>query len=323
MARSDSVPEPGDTGRLDLPHDALRRIVRPCPVRSGGFGGGGVLIPLQWIGLFGLVTVFTVMLALGLMLGREQIAAALERRVVLAAVIFGVLVPIPALAVLVVMLFQPSSPVAAGIVLMAISPGSPVALRRALDAGGDPRFAPTLHLSIVMLAVLTVPLSIVILDWIFSRDLAVTPFDVGRQVFFAQLLPLAIGAALRAWKPALAQALQPRLARLGSLLLIVLTAMVLADVPSIIRHVGWMPTIAGFAMTVVALGVGAAFAGRDASARPAAAVAAGMRNPGLALLIATLNRAPPAVLEGIIGYAVGLALALLVYLQWRKRVAPG
>jgi uncharacterized membrane protein YccC len=48
-----------------------------------------------------------------------------------------------------------------------------------------------------------------------------------------------------------------------------------------------------------------------------------MRNPGLALLIATLNRAPPAVLEGIIGYAVGLALALLVYLQWRKRVAPG
>jgi len=99
--------------------------------------------------------------------------------------------------------------------------------------------------------------------------------------------------------------------------------MIFADVPSIIGRVGWMPTAAGFAMTFVALGVGAAFAGRDASARPAAAVAAAMRNPGLALLIATLNRAPPAVIEGIIGYAVGLAAALVAFLRWRRRAAGG
>jgi len=72
-------------------------------------------------------------------------------------------------------------------------------------------------------------------------------------------------------------------------------------------------------MTVVALAVGATFAGRDAQVRPAAAVAAAMRNPGLALLIATLNRAPPAVSEGIIGYAIGLAVAMILFLQWRKR----
>ena len=50
-----------------------------------------------------------------------------------------------------------------------------------------------------------------------------------------------------------------------------------------------MPTIAGVAMTLCALAVGAAFAGRDAEVRPAAAVAAAMRNPGLALVIATVN----------------------------------
>ena len=278
-----------------------------------------MLIPLQWIGLFSIVTVFVVMFALGLMLGREQIAAALERRVVLTAVIFAVVVPIPALAVVIVKLFQPPVPVAAGIVLMAISPGAPVALRRALDAGGDRRFAPALHLAIVLLAVLTVPASVLILDWIFDRALTVTPFDIGRQVFFAQLLPLALGAALRAWRPALAAALEPRAARIGNVLLLGLGAMALVDLPAIIGRVGWGPSAAGFAMTIAALGVGAAFAGRDAEVRPAAAVAAAMRNPGLALLIATVNHASASVVEGIIGYAIGLAIAMIVFLQWRKR----
>jgi BASS family bile acid:Na+ symporter len=277
-------------------------------------------IPLQWIGLFSIVTVFVVMFALGLMLGREQIAAALERRVVLTAVIFAVVVPIPALAVVVVKLFQPPMPVAAGIVLMAISPGAPVALRRALDAGGDRRFAPALHLAIVLLAVLTVPASVLILDWIFDRALTVTPFDIGRQVFFAQLLPLALGAALRGWRPALAAALEPRAARIGNVLLLGLGAMALVDLPAIIGRVGWGPSAAGFTMTIAALGVGAAFAGRDADVRPAAAVAAAMRNPGLALLIATVNHASASVVEGIIGYAIGLAVAMIAFLQWRKRV---
>jgi BASS family bile acid:Na+ symporter len=279
-----------------------------------------MLIPLQWIGLFSIVTVFVVMFALGLMLGREQIAAALERRVVLTAVIFAVVVPIPALAVVIVKLFQPPVPVAAGIVLMEISPGAPVALRRALDAGGDRRFAPALHLAIVLLAVVTVPASVLILDWIFDKEFTVTPFDIGRQVFFAQLLPLTLGAALRARRPALAAALEPRAARIGNVLLLGLGAMALVDLPAIIGQVGWGPSAAGFAMTIAALGVGAAFAGRDAEVRPAAAVAAAMRNPGLALLIATVNHASPSVVEGIIGYAIGLAVAMIVFLQWRKRV---
>jgi bile acid:Na+ symporter, BASS family len=279
-----------------------------------------LLIPLQWIGLFAVGTVFVVMFALGLMLGREQIAAALQRRVVLIAVIFAVVVPIPAIAVLIVKLFHPGPAISAGIILMAISPGAPVALRRALDAGGDRRFAPALHLAIVMLAVVTVPASVLILDWIFSAEFTVTPFDIGRQVFFAQLLPLALGAMLRAWRPALAERLEPRAGRVGNLLLVALGVMALVDLPSILRAIGWIPSVAGFGMTIVALAVGAAFAGRDAEVRPAAAVAAAMRNPGLALLIATLNRAPAGVTEAIIGYAIGLAIAIIVYLQWRKRV---
>jgi BASS family bile acid:Na+ symporter len=278
-----------------------------------------MLIPFQWIGLFATVVVFLVMFTLGLMLGREQIAAALQRRVVLLAVVFAVLVPVPALAVLAVKLFGLTGPVAVGIVLMAISPGAPVALRRALDAGGDRAFAPTLHLSIVILAVVTVPLTVAILDWIFAKDFAVTPLHIGRQVFFAQLLPMALGAALRAARPALAARLETPLARIGNLLLAVMGLAVLVDMPAIVAAAGWAPMVAGVCITLGALAVGAAFAWRDPAVRPAAAIAAAMRNPGLALVIATVNGAPPSVTAAVIGYALGLGLTIVAYLQWRKR----
>jgi BASS family bile acid:Na+ symporter len=278
-----------------------------------------MLIPFRWIGLFATLTVFAVMFAIGLMLGREQFKAALERRVVLAAVVFAVVVPVPALAVLAAKVFGLKGPVAVGIILMAISPGAPVALRRALDAGGNREFAPALHLAIVMLAVLTVPASIVILDWIFAAEFIVTPFHIGRQVFFAQLLPLALGGGLRAVRPAIAAKLEEPLARIGNFLLLLLGMMVIVDMPPIIAAVGWTPMIAGVALTVCALAVGAAFSWSDPDVRPAAAIAAAMRNPGLALVIATLNRAPFEVTAAVIGYALGLGVTIVAFLQWRKR----
>jgi BASS family bile acid:Na+ symporter len=278
-------------------------------------------IPLSWLGLFAALAIFAVMLSLGLLLGREQIRAALERRVVLGAVLFAVVGPVPALAVLVVKLFGLKGVVAAGIVLMAISPGAPVALRRALEAGGPRQFAPALHLAVVALAVVTVPLSILILDVIFAAQFAVTPLQVGRQVFFAQFLPLGLGAAVRGWRPELAGRLEPRLARISNTLVLAFGIALLADMGVVIGAVGWVPTLAGAGLTGSALAVGAAFAGRDAPVRPAAAVAAAMRNPGLALLIARVNHAPPGVTAAVVGYALGLAVVMTAFLAWRRRVA--
>jgi len=230
---------------------------------------------------------------------------------------------VPALAVLALKVFGLKGPIAVGIVLMAISPGAPVALRRALDAGGSRGFAPALHLAIVMTAVLTVPATVAILDWIFAADFAVTPFHIGRQVFFAQLLPMALGASLRAIRPALAAKLETPLGRIGNWLLLALAILVLADMPAIIGAVGWTPMFAGVGITVCALAVGAAFAWRDPEVRPVGAIAAAMRNPGLALVIATVNNAPPAVTAAVIGYALGLGLTIVAFLQWRKRRGLG
>jgi len=278
---------------------------------------------MSWISVLAPITVFSVMLSLGLLLGREQLAAALQRRMVLIALLFAVVVPVPMLAVAVVKIFGLKGAVAAGVILMAISPGAPVALRRAIEAGGPQEFAPVLHLTIVICAVLTIPMSVAILDWVFDADFVVSPLHIAKQVFFAQLLPMGIGAAIRAASPALAGRLEPLLSRFSNLLLVVLVLACLAVLGPSMIAIGWAPFVAGAGLTVAALALGAAFAGRDSPVRPAGAVATAMRNPGLALLIATLNHAPQATTATIFSYALGLAIVVTAFVQWQRRRTAG
>jgi BASS family bile acid:Na+ symporter len=274
---------------------------------------------LSWLALLARAAIFAVMLSLGLLLGREHLAAALQRRMLLAAVVFAVIVPVPVLAVLFVKGLGLSGAVAAGIVLMSISPGAPVALRRALSAGGRASFAPALHLAIVIVAVVSVPLSMVFLGAIFRASFKITPLQVAGQVFVAQLLPLAIGVVIRALWPALAAKVEPPLARLSNFLLFAFLVACLYVLWPLLKENGWMPVIAGVVLTAASLGLGSAFAAGEAAARPPAAIAAAMRNPGLALYIAAVNQAPLTVIAAVFAYALGAAVVITAYMLRRRR----
>jgi BASS family bile acid:Na+ symporter len=275
-----------------------------------------------WLAVLVGTTVFAVMFSLGLMLGREQVEAARRRGGVLAMALFAVLFPVPLLAILLVRLADIKGVVAAGIVLMAISPGAPIAIRRAIEAGGERTFAPALHLVIVVLAIVTVPASVAILDELFEANFAISPLLVARQVFFAQLLPLGLGAALKAWWPGAAVRLEAPLARATNLALLAAAATLLVVLWPLLAEVGWVPFAAGAGLTLCALVLGTTSAGRDAAARPVAAVAVAMRNPGLALLIATVNKMPGAVAASVFGYALGLAVVVGAFVVWHGRRKP-
>lgn len=275
----------------------------------------------HWLTTLIAAAVFAVMLSLGLMIGHEQVAAARDRRLVLAVALFAVVVPVPAVAVLLVQLAGLKGVVAAGILLMAISPGAPIALRRAIEAGGNREFAPVLHLAVVVLAIVSVPAGVALLSRLFGVSFAISPLDVARQVFFAQLLPLALGAALRAWRPALAARLEAQLARLTSWMLIAVTLALLVVLWPLMEEVGWLPFASGAGLTACALAIGAAVVTRDAQARPAVAVAVAMRNAGLALLIATVNEMPAGVVASVFGYALGLLLVVGAFVSWQVRRA--
>lgn len=69
----------------------------------------------------------------------------------------------------------------------------------------------------------------------------------------------------------------------------------------------------------VALAVGHGLGGPEPGTRTAVAITSAARNPGLALLVAALNNAPPAVKATLLSYMVVAAFTTLPYMLVRAR----
>ena len=72
-------------------------------------------------------------------------------------------------------------------------------------------------------------------------------------------------------------------------------------------------------MTVLALAAGHALAGPEPATRTAVAISSAARNPGLALLVATLNPAPPEVGAAVMTHFLVSAVIIGPYASWRAR----
>ena len=123
------------------------------------------------------------------------------------------------------------------------------------------------------------PVSVMVMAWIFSVRFAISPLDVARQVFFAQLLPLGDRRSLARVAAGHRDVARAAVCQSSNLMLLALIVLCLVVLGPRLVAIGWAPFVAGVGLTLCALFAGTMFAGRDASVRPAAAVAAAMRNP--------------------------------------------
>jgi BASS family bile acid:Na+ symporter len=235
--------------------------------------------------------------------------------------LFSVLVAVPVLALAVTRVFDLPRTTEIGIVLMAISPGAPVALRRSLTAGAHAAFAPGLQISVALLAVVSMPLSIAALNEVYAGRAVIDPRDVMRQVFIAQLLPLGLGIALRHFGATLAARIEPAVRRAGTVLLLVAVVLVLAELWRPLYEAGAATITAMVLTTAAALAAGHFLGGPAPATRTAVAITSAARNPGLALLVATVNAAQPAIIATVLAYVLVSLLAITPYAAWRHRKA--
>jgi BASS family bile acid:Na+ symporter len=267
------------------------------------------------------VALFAVMFSLGLTFTMRELREAWRTPGPLGRGLFAVLVAVPVLALGVVRAFDLPRLTEIGIVLMAISPGAPIALRRSLGAGGHHAFAPSLQIVVVVLAVASMPLSIAFLNHLYSGHANVDPRDVARQVFVAQLFPIGLGMAIRQGAPAFTARIASLAGKLAAGLLVLAVVVVLLSLWDATARAGVQALGAIATVTVGALAIGHTLGGGDPAVRTALAFSCAARNPGLALLVATQNNAPPAVSGTILAYLLVSVLTIVPYEVWRRRVA--
>jgi BASS family bile acid:Na+ symporter len=277
-------------------------------------------VPEWLLSALAVTTLFAVMSSIGLGISVGELRVVWQRPALLLRALFATLVVVPVLAIASSRALALPRLEEIGVVLMAISPGAPMALRNALGAGGHRGFAPSLQIAVALLAVLSLPLSIAVLDRVYAGSASITPAAVAAQVLVAQLLPLGLGVAVRRARANLAAALEPRMGRVGNVLLALLVVAagveiwgdVLASRPRVAAAVALT--------TLGALAAGHVVGGPDRSTRTAAATTAATRNAGLALLVATLNRAQPPIRATVLAYVAFSVPIVLAYLAWRRRL---
>lgn len=272
------------------------------------------------------LTLFTIMFALGVGLKGEGPALLRRRPALFVRVVIGscLLVPLVALALLHLPLSQSlSAPARFAIALMAISPSAPLLLRKAGRQGGDQELAATLQLLAALVAIVSIPLMADVFRAAFSvSDWDIVPAQVAPQVAKAQVLPLLLGLALRHWRPALADRIVGPLQRLADLLLLLLTVLVLAVagrqlVPFVAANALALPFMA--VMVLASLAIGLLLAGPAPQERITTSLVTSMRNPGLALLFASLyGQGLPGVKLGILAYLLTTVILSIPFLRWRR-----
>lgn len=227
---------------------------------------------------------------------------------------------VPAAALALILVLKPTPGLAIGLAILVACPPAPLMLKAAPKmGGGSAAFMASLHLSLAVLAFLTVPAVLYLLSiplgFHADVDLGVMAWILARTI----LIPIGLGMAVRAFFPKFADRFGPVLAKAGTvgLAVVVLFALV-ALYPALLNMDRWSYLVIA-AVSAVALAIGHLLGPDNPHEKTTLAVECGVRHPVLAITIAAANFSPQKALPVLIPCVLTFIVVAMVYLFWRGR----
>lgn len=272
---------------------------------------------------FAQMTIFAVMLSMGMVLGFAGLTRLWQRPSLLLRCVIAAFVVVPVAAMVVTQLPLDFN-VRAGIAAMAVIPGAPVTYRKMVKGPGDEELAGSFQATMALLSMVLVPLWFGIISALYPAVATAPLATVFKQVMMVQGIPLLCGAAIAQWLPDLAEEFSDPLNRISSAMLVGVVLLVLAIGLPLVLKAGVLPVLAVVLMAAAALLAGHFLGGSDPTTRQTIAVANATRNAGLAIALIALNfpQSEHAILTTIATYAVISAIAGAIYAKlYNKRLA--
>ena len=232
-------------------------------------------------------------------------------------VVVIVLVPIVALAI--ILLFKPPSGTIVALAILAASPAATFQLRNIYKKGGYAGYLQALHLSLALLAIITVPAVLDLLSEALGFQAEVSVFQVSKTVVQAVLLPVVVGMVFGAVFPTVAGRIEPSLSRIFEIGLVAVALLLVIGTYSLLLKMDAWSYVVMIIFIVVNIGLGHVLGPRDAQERTTLAIESGERNTGLAMTIGVLNFSAERALPVLIPYIFLFAVITTIYLKWRAR----
>jgi BASS family bile acid:Na+ symporter len=275
-----------------------------------------------------LVTLIEMMLAIGLGVTLAELVAVARNLRLVTKVLLANYVWVPVLTIMLILLVQPLPVVTAGFLMLAVCPGAPFGPPCTTIAKGDTPVAVGLMAILAASSALVAPLLLYVLLLIVP---AAPPAEVEAEMpgidatkiiptlLITQIVPLALGLALRYRWPAAAARLQRPANGLSAILSLILLALIFIAQ----FHTLWDIRLVGFAGMLVllagSLASGWLAGGPGVGSRRAVALTTSLRNVGVALVIATGAFPGTAAVTAVIAYGLlEIVGSLLVAVLWGR-----
>ncbi len=271
------------------------------------------------------ISIFAIVFALGMNARLDDFMGVLRSPGRLARSLVAMVVVMPLLAVLLVKAFDLPRPVGVMLIALALAPVPPILPGKQTKAGGDAVFAVRLLAAVGLIAIISIPLELELIELAFGMSLSAPPGLVASLVATSILAPLLAGALVARFAPSLASRLRPLVSKIGGVSLLAATAVILVTQWRVIVELVGDGTLLAMAIFVVSgLIVGHLLGGPDADDRTVLAIATASRHPGIALAIAHINYPQETDLAAaVLIFLLTNAALTAPYVFWRKRAVAG
>jgi predicted Na+-dependent transporter len=255
-----------------------------------------------------LVFVVTSMLAMGLTLTVQQILASMRDTGLVVRALLANFVLVPLVALVILLTFRLSEPLAIGLVLLACSAGAPFLPKYVQLARGDIAFAVGLMTLLMVVTIVYLPIALPLL----LPGVEVDRLAIARSLVLAMLIPLALGLFVKAQYAQIAAALQPVMAQTSTLALAgVIALFAVLGLNLLVGAIGSGGFAAALLLLVASFALGYLLGGPGHDAQVVLGLGTAQRNVSAALVVAAGNFADPQVLVMvIIGATLMLGLLL-------------
>ncbi len=258
-----------------------------------------------------LVFVITSMFSMGLSLTMGQIIEPLRsvRLVVLALAANFILVPV--LAIVILLIIPLEQGLATGLIIMATAAGAPFLPKLAQSAKGNMAFSVGLMTLLMVSTIIYMPLVLPFL----LQGVEVDALAIAQSLLFTMLVPLAVGLLIKWRYESTADSLQPHMAQVSTVALVLLMVSGLViNFSDIVDVIGTGGILAVLIFLIVATIIGYLLGGPAVNTRSVLGLGTAQRNLAAALIVAGQNFAddPDVIVMILVAGLVGLVVLMVI-----------